>query len=165
MGRSQNGIPRNNSDYAIYQLAKYYYSNSQNSVYSRNSSSVNSNDGSYMFDEKIIPKLVEKMIREKFKGTLSRIRQRSFERRKSRLSYFENTYEEILENQIGSDDSGLNNSSLEDFAETISGSRKQENIYERIKTSRLSLGTLKSRTISTPFNLAVSNIFYFELKS
>lgn len=138
MGYTRSEPMRNNSDYTLYE-ATSYYPNSQNSLQSQSFSN-------YAFDsndEEIIPKLVEEIIKDKFYGNLRRIRQRSMERRRSKMN-IEHTYEEIHEGKKGSDDSGLNIPSLEDFSENNCDNR----IYETIRneSSRLSLGNLKNQT-------------------
>lgn len=151
---------RNNSESVLYETV-YYYRNSQNSLQSQRSSNCTTDS----FDERIIQGLVEEMINDKFYGTLRRIKKKSMERRRSRINYSENTYEEVHGSK-GSDDSGLNIPSLEDFTSNSCDSKRAQRIYETIcdKSSRLSLGNIKSQTDSKLNDFRVSEpqiIFLF----
>lgn len=147
----------------VHELARQYYSNSQNSVHYYNEPYYRD----YSLDNEMISKVVDKLISDKFRGTLGRIKQRSMERRRSKMYCFGNTYEELPGTKDRSEDSGLNMPSFEDFSDNSCASREAGILYEKIaeKASRLSLGNMNPRRDNNLFGFGVSNftgnIFFY----
>lgn len=147
----------NYSEFRLYRQPPGFYSNSQNSIRSQYSSPDPLYDNCDTPKQDDISNLVETIISDKFKGTIGRIKQRSLERRKCRTKYYDDddTYGEKFGYQNGSDDSGLNTSSFEDFSSENTSRSPDQHGKDLFRSSRFSLRTLNPKTTDASFDIMV----------